>query len=110
MASTYATTTYAWYANDTLATTTDADGSVRNFSYDGRGLRLTAQDLHDTAGLSTWTYTYDDAGNLASFVDPKSQTVNFTYDELNRVLTENYTGQAGTEMEYLYRRSDGVQI
>ena len=47
---TYATTTYAWNANDTLATTTDADGNVRNFTYDGRGLRLTAQDLHDTGG------------------------------------------------------------
>ena len=101
---TYATTTYAWNANDTLATTTDADGNVRHFTYDGRGLRLTAQDLHDTADgtYGTWTYTYDDAGNLTSFVDPKSQTVNFTYDELNRVLTENYTGQAGTEIEYDY--------
>ena len=101
---TYATTTYAWNANDTLATTTDADGNVRNFTYDGRGLRLTAQDLHDTGDgtFGTWTYTYDNAGNLTSFVDPKSQTVNFTYDALNRVLTENYTGQAGTEIEYDY--------
>ena len=101
---TYATTTYAWNANDTLATTTDADGNVRNFTYDGRGLRLTAQDLHDTADgtYGTWTYTYDNAGNLSSFVDPKSQTVNFTYDALNRVLTEDYTGQAGTEIAYGY--------
>jgi YD repeat-containing protein len=37
---TYGTTTYAWNPNDTLATTTDADGSVRAFTYDGRGLRL----------------------------------------------------------------------
>ena len=53
------------------------------FTYDGRGLRLTAQDLHDTADATfgTWTYTYDDAGNLSSLVDPKSQTINFTYDE-----------------------------
>jgi YD repeat-containing protein len=28
---TIGTTTYAWYANDTLATTTDAEGNVRNF-------------------------------------------------------------------------------
>ena len=31
---TYATTTYAWNANDTLATTTDADGNVRYFAYE----------------------------------------------------------------------------
>jgi RHS repeat-associated protein len=98
------TTTYAWYANDTLATTTDADGNVRNFTYDGRGLRLTAQDLHDTgdATFGTWTYSYDNAGNLTSTVDPKSQTINLTYDTLNRVLTEDYTGQAGTEIAYGY--------
>ena len=28
--------------------------------------------------------------------------MNFTYDELNRVLTENYSSQAGTEIEYDY--------
>jgi YD repeat-containing protein len=100
----YATTTYAWNANDTLATTTDGDGNVRHFTYDGRGLRLTAEDLHDTGDgtFGNWTYSYDNGGNLSSFVDPKSQTVNFTYDGLNRVLTENYTGQAGTEIEYGY--------
>lgn len=102
--STYGTTTYAWYANDALATTTDPDGNVRNFTSDGRGLRLTAQDLHDTgdATFGTWTYTYDDAGNLSSRVDPKAQTVNYTYDGLNRVLTEDYTGEAGTEISYAY--------
>jgi YD repeat-containing protein len=101
---TYATTTYAWHADDTLATTTDADGNVRRFTYDGRGLRLTAEDLHDTGDgtFGTWTYAYDDAGNLSSFVDPMSQTINFTYDNLNRVLTEDYTGQAGTEIAYGY--------
>jgi YD repeat-containing protein len=101
---TYATTTYAWNANDTMATTTDAEGNVRHFTYDGRGLRLTAEDLHAPADASygTWTYTYDDVGNLTSQLDPKSQTINFTYDALNRVLTEDYTGQAGTEVEYAY--------
>lgn len=102
--STYATTTYAWNANDTLATTTDSDGNVRHFTYDGRGLRLTAEDLHDAADgtYGIWTYTYDNAGNPSSYVDPKSQTVNFTYDALNRVLTEDYTGLAGTEVQYAY--------
>jgi YD repeat-containing protein len=109
---TYGTTTYAWNPNDTLATTTDADGSVRAFTYDGRGLRLTAQDLHDTADATfgTWTYSYDNAGNLISRVDPKSQTVNWTFDTLNRPSTEDYTGQAGTEVTYTYDSpcTDGV--
>ena len=61
---TLATTTYAWNANDTLATTTDAYGNVRHFTYEGRGLRLTAEDLHDPGDgtFGTWKYAYDDAG------------------------------------------------
>ena len=52
--------------------------------------------------FGTWTYSYDDSSNLTQTVDPNSQTVNYTYDDLNRVLTENYTGSSGTEQSYAY--------
>lgn len=101
--STY-TTNYTWNLNNKLTNITDALSNVRNFTYDGLGRRLTAQDLHASADATfgTWTYTYDDAGNLTQTLDSKSQTVNYTYDDLNRVLTEDYTGQAGTEVTYTY--------
>jgi len=97
-------TYYTYNGLQNLTSITDALGNVRNFTYDGLGRRLTAQDLH-AAGDATYgssTYAYDDAGNLTQTVDAKGQTVNYIYDDINRVLTEDYTGQAGTEFTYIY--------
>lgn len=101
--STY-TTNYKWNLNKKLTKITDALGNVRNFTYDGLGRRLTAEDLHATSDTSfgSWSYTYDDNGNLTQSVDPKSQTINYTYDDVNRPLTEDYTGGTGTEITYTY--------
>jgi RHS repeat-associated protein len=101
--STYATV-YTYDRIGDLTKITDALGNVRNFTYDALGRRLTAEDLHVSGDgtYGTWTFTYDDNGNLTSQVDPKSQTVNFTYDAVNRPLSENYTGQGGTEVLYTY--------
>ncbi len=102
-ASTYSTY-YEYNGNKNLTKITDALSNVRNFTYDGLGRRLTAQDLHASSDTSfgTWTYVYDDAGNLTQTVDAKGQTVNYTYDDRNRKLTENYTGQSGTEVQFTY--------
>jgi YD repeat-containing protein len=99
-----ATTTYTYDTLNNLSTTTDSLGNVRHFTYDGLSSRLTAQDLHTATSSSygTWNYTYDDQGNLTSQTDPKNQTVNRAYDALNRILTEDYTGQAGTEVTNTY--------
>lgn len=101
---TSATTNYEYNRNNNLTKITDALGNIRNFTYDGLGRRITAEDLHASGDgtFGTYSYQYDEAGNLTEQVDPKSQTVNFTYDDLNRILTENYTGQAGTEVSYGY--------
>jgi RHS repeat-associated protein len=109
-ASTY-TTTYNYNGNNNLTKITDALSNIRNFTYDGLGRQLTAQDLHAPADVTfgTWTYTYDDSGNRTSVLDPKSQTINYTYDDLNRVATEDYTGQVGTEVTYTYDSgTDGI--
>jgi YD repeat-containing protein len=100
----YATTSYTWDLNKSLTNVTDAAGNLRNFTYDGLGRRLTAQDLHASADgtFGAWSYGYDAANNLTTYTDPKIQTVNLTYDALNRKATEDYTGQAGTEITYTY--------
>lgn len=108
--STYSTY-YEYNGNKNLTKITDALSNVRNFTYDGLGRRLTAQDLHASGDntFGSWTYTYDDSGNLTSVVDPKSQTINYTYDDINRVSTEDYTGQGSTEVIYIYDSgTDGV--
>ncbi len=107
----HATTTYTYNLNKQLLSITDASSNVRNFTYDGLGRRLTAQDIHASGDgtYGTFTYAYDAANNLTQRVDPKSQTVNFTYDALNRPLTEDHTGGSGTEVEYAYDSgTDGI--
>ncbi len=101
--STYSTT-YTYDYNRSLTNITDSAGNVRNFTYDGLGRRLTAQDLHSSGDgtYGSYSYTYDDSGNMTQKVDPKSQTVNYTYDDINRQLTEDYTDTGGTEVTYTY--------
>ena len=108
--STYATL-YSYDAAGNLTKITDANGNVRNFTYDGLARRLTAEDLHAPSDgtFGTWNYHYDLSGNIASTTDPKSQEIDYTYDALNRPLTEDYTGGAGTEISYTYDScTDGI--
>ncbi|KKT21281.1 MAG: YD repeat protein, partial [Parcubacteria group bacterium GW2011_GWE1_43_8] len=100
---TYATM-YDYNGQGLLIKITDAAGNIRNFTYDGLGRRLTAQDLHAPADATfgTWAYTYDAAGNLLTKLDPKNQNIVYSYDDLNRQLTEDFTGQTGVEVIYAY--------
>ncbi|MBI2416008.1 MAG: DUF2380 domain-containing protein [Candidatus Kerfeldbacteria bacterium] len=97
-------THYTWDAADRLTILTDALGNVRNFIYDGRGLRLTAQDLHESADTTygTWTYTYDVASNLATSLSPNGVTVTYGYDELNRQTSEDASDEMGVEVTFTY--------
>ena len=100
---TYATM-YDYNGQGLLIKITDAAGNIRNFTYDGLGRRLTAQDLHAPADATfgTWAYNYDAAGNLLTKLDPKNQNIVYSYDDLNRQLTEDFTGQTGVEVTYAY--------
>lgn len=97
-------TNYTWNLNNKLTNITDALGNVRNFTYDGLGQRLTAEDLHNPADTSfgTWTYVYDLAGNLTQTHNPENKIVHYTYDDINRVKTENYINETGIEIAYDY--------
>lgn len=95
-------TKYTYNGSTCLTSIIDAQGNIRNFVYDGLQRRVSAQDLHNPtdATFGTWIFTYDNAGNLITKKDPNSQTVNYSYDELNRVKTENIFGQNATT--YIY--------
>ena len=98
------TTTYEYDLLSNLTKITDAYGNIRNFAYDTLSRLSSAEDLHATsdATYGTWSYQYDDASNLTQRTDAKSQVVNYTYDDINRLLTEDYTGESGTEVTYTY--------
>ncbi len=97
-------TYYEWDGNKFLTKITDALANVRNFTYDGLGRRLTAEDLHamGDSTYGTWAYTYDDAGNLTRSISPETKIINYSYDDINRLQTEDYVGGSGMEISYVY--------
>ena len=50
--------------------------------------------------MGTWTYTYDDNGNLITQTDAKGQIISFTYDALNRLTQKR--ANATTSVDYTY--------
>lgn len=100
----YYLTDYLWDGNKSLTRITDALGNVRNFSYDGLGRMLTAQDLHASADTSfgSTTYAYDLAGNRTQQITPVGMIISYTYDLLNRVLTEDSVDTGYTDIIYGY--------
>ena len=97
-------TFYTYDYSGNLTNFIDALGNVRNFSYDGLGRRLTAEDLHNFEDITfgVWNYVYDNAGNLTSVTDPKNQTINYIYDTLNRKTSEDYAEETGVETIFSY--------
>jgi len=97
-------TQYVYNGAGKLIKIIDALGNLRQFNYDALGSRLQAEDLHadsDTT-FGIWQYSYDDAGNLIQTTNPNGQIVQYVHDDINRILSENYTGQSGTEVIYTY--------
>lgn len=103
------TTNYTWNAADYLTSITDAMGNVRNFTYDGRGLQLTAEDLHAASDTtySTWIYTYDVVGNRETSLSPNGVTVTYGYDVLNRPTSEDASDTTGVEISSAYDSCTG---
>ena len=97
-------TSYTYNPLNQLTQITDALGNIKNFTYDLLGRKLSETDFHTvndtTFGTRTWGY--DDNGNVTQTTDAKNQITAFTYDELDRLSLEDYAGNAGTEVTYVY--------
>ncbi len=84
------TTAYVYDENGNLAQKTDARNQLITYTYDAAN-RLTQinyyADASDADPAKTVKFTYDNAGNLLTWNDG-SASGTFTYDDLNRKLTD----------------------
>ncbi|MBT4384538.1 hypothetical protein HOD30_02205, partial [Candidatus Peregrinibacteria bacterium] len=96
-------TSYYYDVQNNLKKLVDAQGHLRNFSYDSLS-RLTQQEgLHRDGFLfKTWDYTYDANGNVKTQWDPNDKYISWTYDELDRVLTEDWLNDGSVDVNYTY--------
>ena len=79
-------TRYDYDLHDNLVHLRDSQNNEKWFRYDGLGRKLFMND----SDRGTMLYTYDDASNLRETVDAKVQHIQYTYDGVNRLKTENY--------------------
>ncbi|WP_386066301.1 RHS repeat-associated core domain-containing protein [Tahibacter sp. UC22_41] len=70
-------------------------GETTRYSYDGAGHRVSRERPNGPG--STWTYGYDDAGNLAAVTDPDGHSATFGHDaNNNRTHVTDANGHATT--------------
>lgn len=96
-------TTYNY--DDTVSSVTDARGASQTFSYNARHL-IASITYSAPAGITATapvTYSYDAAGNRTSMADGLG-SVNYNYDQLSRLISENrsFTGVGAFTLNYAY--------
>jgi len=78
----------------------------KEYVYDLRGRKIEERDvLSDTEAYIT-TFTYDQAGNLASKTDKEANTTYYQYDGLNRLI--KVIDPLGQETQYTYDDRDNL--
>lgn len=83
-----------------LLSRTDPEGNVARYTYDGRGRRVTVDD--PDAGHHR--FVYDATGNVTAHESPTG-TRRFTFDLLDRELTQDWDGDGKPEVVRTWDRS-----
>ena len=79
------TTTYEYDIVGNLLRLTDALGNTRSFTYNMRGKRLSAEDIHPQGSSAViYRYTYDQVGNLIGMRTPAGILVTYDYNKNNQ--------------------------
>ncbi|MBU1019166.1 MAG: SpvB/TcaC N-terminal domain-containing protein [Patescibacteria group bacterium] len=111
---TYLDSTYYEYdLLGNLVSIEDAHGNLRSFEWDLLGRLVSQEEMHDpfAANYAAWGYSYDENGNLAEQFLPDGESVSYVYDELNRTVSEDYSGNPGVEYSFEYDTSlNGVGL
>jgi RHS repeat-associated protein len=107
------TTTYTYDATSNLKTVKDANGHTTNYDYDNANhlTTITGEDPDGAGPLEApiTTFTYDDAGNRLTMVDPRGNcpgcnaaqhTTTYTYNQNNQLAS--VTTPRGEKTTYFY--------
>jgi RHS repeat-associated protein len=96
-----ATAKYSYNSAGQPIQLTDQLGNVTTYSRDGNGY-LTK--VTGPVANSTYSFTYDSAGRIATATDPAASTVSYTYDNADRPLTATFPD--GTKTVFTYNQLD----
>jgi RHS repeat-associated protein len=78
--------TFTYGARGLVATSTDAEGRIKKYSYDPASFNVLST-TEDSGRLNlTTSYTYDVVGNQVSVTDPRGNTTVKAYDGMRRVV------------------------
>ncbi|MBK6425204.1 MAG: hypothetical protein IPF82_03065 [Blastocatellia bacterium] len=97
-------TTYGYDGRGNLLSVNQG-GQSRTFVYDGLGRLKSAKmpECVNSSGVQVaTTYTYDRESNLVTKTDPRNVTTWFSYDEMNRLRTKNFSNTAVNDVSYFY--------
>lgn len=97
-------TAYEYDLLGQLTAVTDAMNNVRSLEWDSLG-RLTSQsEMHDSsdANYAVWAYSYDENGNLTQMAVPTGYTIDYAYDEIDRIESEDSDFSSVASVNYVY--------
>jgi len=94
-------TNYSYFENGTLKSLTNRKIQTINYTYDGINLLSTI-----TGPLINRTFSYDQNDNTEKIVDTNG-TLSFTYDELNRLLSDTDFYQ--NTIKYAYDKASNIK-
>ena len=84
-------------------TSANREGVANTITYDSLNRRLTLnnpdQNTTSSGQATTWRYN-PDTGLLASVTNAKGQIIAYTYDQLDRILTQNFADQYHLKFTY----------
>jgi RHS repeat-associated protein len=90
--------TYSYYNNNLLKTISQKNGVTSNYTYDGIKLDTLVEKKADNTVLNSFDYNYDNNKNINQIIQTGAiaQTLNYTYDPLNRISTSDQGNQTYT--------------
>jgi YD repeat-containing protein len=98
-------TTWAYNADDTVNTITDARGAITSFGYAGSNRHLLKTITHTLTGTPTITasFSYDAVGNRTAMTDG-SGSESYSYNSLSQLTSESrtLTGVGSFSLNYAY--------